>query len=60
MIVRSSLCTPFSLSLSVAHASVLGRRYTKPGLQAEKKARVNREYKKDIALTDCLVILCPA
>ena len=36
-----------------------GPRYTKPGLQAEKK-RAHHKYKKNIAMTDCLVILYPA
>ena len=41
----------------------LGRRYTctstKPGLQAEKN-RAHHKYKKNIAMTNCLVILYPA
>ena len=34
----------------------LGPKYTKPGLQAEKN-RAHHKYKKNIAITDCLVIL---
>ena len=41
--------------------SLLGLKYTKPGLQAEKN-QAHHKYKKNIhvAMTDCLVILYPA
>ena len=37
---------------------VLGSRYTKPGLQVEK-SELTINTKKNIAMTDCLVILYP-
>ena len=44
------------------YTTVLGRKYTMPGLQAEKNnnKRAHHKYKKNIAMTDCLIILCPA
>ena len=41
----------------------LGWRYTLPGLQAKtkkKKKRAHHKYKKNIAMTDCQVIVYPA
>ena len=42
------------LQSGLSISSALSPKYTKPGLPAEKK------YKKNIAMTDCLVILYPA
>ena len=42
------------------YESHLGRRYTKPGLQAEKKTEHTKNTKKNIAMTDCKVTLYPA
>ena len=41
------------------HLHVLGPRYTRPGLQAVTN-QVHHKYKKNIAMTDCLVLLNPA
>ena len=51
-------CTDLSLFLTKA-IHVLSSRYTKHGLQAEEN-RALHKYKKNIAMTDCLVILYPA
>ena len=39
---------------------LLGRRYTKRGLQPEKKPSAPQKKRKNIAMTDCLVILYTA